>query len=94
MTCWVHRPDVLFSRLQWLHGADSSNGNLISGNTIATHGSECVDIKEGSYGNIVEYNTCSYEMEEKSGCMNIRGDTNVIRWVNLTKYRFDVGEYK
>lgn len=65
--------------MKWTHGEDSCNGILISGNTIATNGSECVDIKEGSYGNIIEYNTCSLELEEKSGCISIRGDGNVVR---------------
>ena len=68
--------------MKWSHGVDRSNNNLISGNTIATNGSECVDIKEGSYGNIFEYNKCSYELEEKSGCVSIRGDGNIVRSVS------------
>ena len=34
---------------------------------------ECVDVKEGSYGNIVEHNTCSGQKDENSGGFGSRG---------------------
>lgn len=52
---------------------------MIRNNIIATHGSECVDIKEGSYGNVIEENKCSDQCEEKSGCLSVRGDGNIVR---------------
>lgn len=66
-------------------GLDGCNGNLIAGNTIATYGNECVEVKEGSSDNIIEYNVCSNQRDENSGCFCSRGDSNIIRCVRSTK---------
>ncbi|CAM9369728.1 unnamed protein product [Ascophyllum nodosum] len=57
---------------------DNCVDNLIEGNVI-TNGIECVDIKEGSTNNIVQGNLCFDHIDENSGCINIRGDDNIIR---------------
>lgn len=59
---------------------DESNNNLIHHNTINTQGNECVDIKEGSSGNIVEYNNCTGQKDPESGGMDSRGNGNVFRY--------------
>ena len=66
--------------VQWVDDETPDNcvDNLIEGNVI-TNGIECVDIKEGSTGNIVQGNFCSDQIDKKSGCFNIRGDDNTIR---------------
>ena len=66
--------------IQWDdYGADNCNGNWVADNTIATYGNECVEVKEGSSNNIVEYNTCSNQEDDESGCFCSRGDENVFR---------------
>ena len=74
-----HFSNISCETPKWTHGEDRSSGNKIRGNRIATHGSECVDVKEGSYGNTIEENTCSDQLEEKSGCFSVRGDSNTVR---------------
>lgn len=59
---------------------DMSNGNWIHNNYINTQGNECVDIKEGSSGNIIEYNTCTGQKDENSGGLDSRGNENVFRF--------------
>jgi len=59
---------------------DESNNNLIHHNTINTLGNECVDIKEGSWGNIVEYNNCTGQKDKESGGMDSRGNRNIFRF--------------
>jgi hypothetical protein len=59
---------------------DTSSDNYIHHNIIATHGNECVDIKEGSSGNIVEHNDCSYQMDPESGGFDARGAHNIFRY--------------
>ncbi|CAB1115742.1 unnamed protein product [Ectocarpus sp. CCAP 1310/34] len=68
------------SSTQWSDGPDECNDNTITGNTITPNGNECVDIKEGSTGTIVEENTCSGQLDEDSGCFGSRGDGNVFRY--------------
>jgi hypothetical protein len=45
---------------------------------------ECVDIKEGAFGNIVEHNTCGGQRDDDSGAFGSRGGTpgagNVFRY--------------
>lgn len=65
--------------MQWENGPDGCNNNLVSGNTIMTNANECVDIKEGATGNIVEDNICSDQLDENSGCFDSRGDSNIFR---------------
>ncbi len=58
---------------------DSSHGNWIHHNTIIPYGSECIDVKEGSYGNILEYNLCTQQKDSNVGGISIRGNKNIIR---------------
>lgn len=59
---------------------DGSNDNHIHNNVINTQGNEGVDIKEGSTGNIVEYNTISGQKDPESGGLDSRGDGNIFRF--------------
>jgi parallel beta-helix repeat protein len=59
---------------------DHSNNNWIHHNSFDTQGNECVDIKEGASGNIVEYNSCTGQRDPKSGGFDVRGVNNVIRY--------------
>ena len=54
---------------------------MVSGNLIPTYGNECVEMKEGSSGNIIENNVCSHQLDINSGCFGSRGDTNIFRYV-------------
>ncbi|CAM9238301.1 unnamed protein product, partial [Sphacelaria rigidula] len=67
------------SSTQWTGGPDGTNYNIISGNTIRPYGNECVDVKEGATGNIIEDNDCSEQLDPKSGCFGARGSGNVFR---------------
>lgn len=58
---------------------DGCNYNLIKNNKLTPRGNECVDIKEGSSFNVVEYNDCSDQRDPKSGCYDSRGDENTFR---------------
>lgn len=59
---------------------DKSNDNYIHDNLIDTQGSEGVDIKEGSSGNIVEANSITGQMDPESGGLGARGNENVFRY--------------
>ena len=59
---------------------DKSNNNYIHDNIINTNGNEGVDIKEGSAGNIVEYNKISGQKDPESGGLDSRGDGNTFRY--------------
>ncbi|CAB1118084.1 unnamed protein product [Ectocarpus sp. CCAP 1310/34] len=67
------------SSTQWTNGEDTCNDNLVFGNRISTSGNECVDIKEGASGNVVENNICSDQLDAESGCYDSRGDGNTFR---------------
>ncbi|MCR4326181.1 MAG: right-handed parallel beta-helix repeat-containing protein, partial [Candidatus Roizmanbacteria bacterium] len=58
---------------------DESYYNWIHHNTINTKGNECVDIKETSRFNIVEYNDCTGQRDIESGGMDSRGEENIFR---------------
>ncbi|PVE21821.1 hypothetical protein DC522_24485 [Microvirga sp. KLBC 81] len=58
---------------------DRSNENWIHHNTFNTRGNECVDIKEGSSGNIVEHNRCTGQRDKNSAGLDARGSGNVFR---------------
>ncbi|HBP01374.1 MAG TPA: hypothetical protein DD454_04165 [Candidatus Moranbacteria bacterium] len=58
---------------------DHSNGNWVHGNTIDTQGNECVDVKEGSSGNLVENNVCTGQKDSESGGLDSRGNGNIFR---------------
>ena len=59
---------------------DQSNNNWIHHNTINTQGNECVDIKEGSSFNTVEYNSCTGQKDPNSAGLDSRGNTNTFRF--------------
>jgi hypothetical protein len=60
--------------------ADASNDNWVHHNSFDTRGNECVDIKEGASGNIVEHNRCTGQRDPKSGGFDVRGNGNIIRY--------------
>ncbi|CAM9380859.1 unnamed protein product, partial [Laminaria digitata] len=64
------------SSRQWKNGETGCHDNVVRGNRIKTNANECVDIKEGSTGNIVDSNICTAQMDANSGCYNSRGDDN------------------
>lgn len=59
---------------------DKSMENWIHHNTFDTQGNECVDIKEGSENNIIEYNDCTGQKDIESGGFDLRGSSNIIRY--------------
>lgn len=59
---------------------DNSNENWVHHNTFNTQGNECVDIKEGSVGNIIEYNDCTGQKDPESAGFDARGNNNVFRY--------------
>lgn len=66
---------------QWDHaGMDASNGNHVHHNHISSHGSECVDIKEGARLNLIEHNLCSDQKDPDSAGISIRGNDNIVRF--------------
>lgn len=58
---------------------DRSNDNWIHDNVINTEGNECVDIKEGSTGNLVENNKCTGQKDKESAGLDSRGSGNIFR---------------
>ena len=58
---------------------DRSSRNWIHDNHIDTQANECVDIKEGAVGNIVEGNSCTGQRDPDSGGFDARGSGNVFR---------------
>jgi nitrous oxidase accessory protein NosD len=58
---------------------DASNDNVVRDNTIATHGAECVDIKEGAEHNRVLDNVCSHSRDPDGAGLDSRGNHNVFR---------------
>lgn len=67
------------SSTQWTDGPDGTSFNYIGGNFIVTYGNECVDVKEGATGNLIEGNGCMGQMDPNSGCYGARGSGNVFR---------------
>lgn len=58
---------------------DESNDNWVHHNIFDTQGNECVDIKEGAEGNLVELNSCRGQKDPESGGFESRGNFNVWR---------------
>ncbi|RLA83701.1 MAG: hypothetical protein DRG78_03585 [Epsilonproteobacteria bacterium] len=58
---------------------DSSHKNWIHHNIIESYGSECIDVKEGSHSNLLEYNICTKQKDKNVGGISIRGNKNIIR---------------
>jgi hypothetical protein len=71
---------------QWSDGknptadADGSNFNHIHHNVINTQGNECVEVKEGGTGNLIEYNDCTGGKDPESAGLGARGDGNIFRY--------------
>ncbi|MEZ4677550.1 MAG: extracellular solute-binding protein [Caldilineaceae bacterium] len=71
---------------QWADGKnptadpDQSSNNWIHHNSMDTQGNECAEIKEGGYGNVVEYNLCTGQLDPDSAGIGARGNDNVIRY--------------
>lgn len=59
---------------------DDSNDNVVRNNSFATFGNECVDIKEGSGRNLIEFNDCTGQLDPKSGGFDSRGNNNTFRY--------------
>jgi len=59
---------------------DITARNWVHHNVINTQGNECVEAKEGTEGNIIEYNVCTGQMDPNSGGIVSRGDGNIIRY--------------
>ncbi|CAN0549748.1 unnamed protein product, partial [Ectocarpus sp. 12 AP-2014] len=65
---------------EWPNGEeDVCTNNLVAGNVIDTSANECVDVKEGAYGNIIEDNICYNQLDINAGCYNSRGNDNIFR---------------
>ncbi|RYX79350.1 DUF1565 domain-containing protein [bacterium] len=63
---------------------DASRNNHVHHNVIETYGNECVDVKEGASNNLIEYNTCQFQMDHDSGGFDARGNDNIFRY-NISK---------
>ena len=61
------------------NGPDERNYNLVTGNEIIPRGNKCVDLKEGASFNVAEYNECSEQLHDESGCYDSRGNDNTFR---------------
>ena len=59
---------------------DESNNNWVHHNSINTQGNECVDVKEGSSGNIIEFNNCTGQKDKESAGLDSRGNGNIFRY--------------
>jgi hypothetical protein len=74
------------SSTQWGDGknptadADGSNFNHIHHNVINTQGNECVEVKEGGTGNLIEHNDCTGGKDPESAGLGARGDGNIFRY--------------
>jgi hypothetical protein len=73
-------PEQLANGVNPTADVDGSNDNWIHHNYFDTQGNECVDIKEGASGNIVEHNVCTGQRDPKSGGFDVRGVNNVFRY--------------
>lgn len=59
---------------------DASVENWIHHNVIRTNGSECVDMKEGADGNLIEYNVCTGVVYAEGGGISTRSNDNIIQF--------------
>ena len=76
-------PEQLDDRKNPTTETDRSNSNWIHHNYFNTQGNECVDIKEGSSFNVIEYNNCTGQQDENSGGLDSRGNDNIFRYNNV-----------
>ena len=59
---------------------DITARNRVHHNIIDTQGNECVEAKEGTEYNIIEYNICAGQKDPNSGGIVSRGKGNIIRY--------------
>ena len=59
---------------------DITAHNWVHHNVINTQGNECVEAKEGSEYNLIEYNLCTGQKDPNSGGIVSRGKGNIIRY--------------
>lgn len=59
---------------------DITAHNWVHHNVIDTQGNECVEAKEGTQHNIIEYNICTGQKDPNSGGIVSRGKANIIRY--------------
>lgn len=59
---------------------DITAHNWVHHNYIDTQGNECVEAKEGTEHNIIEYNVCTGQKDPNSGGIVSRGKANIIRY--------------
>lgn len=72
-------PEQVLKNKNLTRDVDASNENWIHDNRIDTQGNECVDIKEGSSGNIIEKNICTGQKDPQSAGLDSRGNGNIFR---------------
>ncbi|MBI4066572.1 fibronectin type III domain-containing protein, partial [Candidatus Gottesmanbacteria bacterium] len=59
------------------YGRETYTKNItVKHNFVDTHGNECVDIKEGSSGNIIVDNACISQYDPESAAFDTRGPSN------------------
>ena len=59
---------------------DITAHNWVHHNYMDTQGNECVEAKEGTEHNIIEYNICTGQKDPNSGGIVSRGKANIIRY--------------
>lgn len=59
---------------------DITAHNWVHHNVIDTQGNECVEAKEGTEYNLIEYNICAGQKDPNSGGIVSRGKGNIIRY--------------
>ncbi len=59
---------------------DHTNYNVIRNNFFDTQGNECVDMKEGSSYNVIEFNECTGQKDPDSAGLDSRGNQNIFRY--------------
>jgi Protein of unknown function (DUF1565) len=69
---------------------DTTGENWVHHNVLNANGNECVDIKEFSTGNLVEYNDCTGQLDTESGGFDARANENIYRY-NLSYNNYGAG---
>ncbi len=62
---------------------DQSSFNHVHHNYFDTQGNECIEVKEGGSGNLIEHNECTGSRDPEAAGLVSRGDGNIFRY-NLT----------
>lgn len=63
---------------------DDCSRNHFHHNTFRTYGNECIDVKEGSTDNLIEYNVCEQQQDPNSGGFDFRGNGNTARFNEIS----------